>query len=511
MSSTISSATPPAAATSSSASTGNSASSAGTSLITSTGIGSGLNISAIVSSLTNAFGAGQQNQLNTQSATLDAQVSAFGTFTSALDSLQSTLAPLESATQLGGFDGSVADSTIASATATSDAVAGQYSLSVQNLATAEQLTSAAVKSSSTTIGTGSLTINVGTGTTTINIDSTDNTLAGIAAAINSAPNNPGVSATVITATDGAQLVLTGTNTGASNAITVTQSGGDGGLSALVYDPADSITNLTQTQAPLDANYTINGFIATSPSNLVTGAISGVSITLLKPSATTTVGTTTTSVPTTLTITPDTTAAQTSISAFVTALNGVLSSIQTLTGYNATTQVAGALQGNATIQSFQNQLENILDTVTSSTSGVASLTDLGITADANTGALDSSSTILSSALSASLAGVGQLLGGPNGIATQIDSLVTQYTQAGGLLSTINQGLQSGLTNVATQQTALNAELATYSATLTAQYNAMDAAVAALKETQTYLNAEFNPNSSSSSQQATSSLSSGNTST
>jgi flagellar hook-associated protein 2 len=511
MSSTISSATAPATpAASSSASSGNS-SAAGTSLITSTGIGSGLDISAIVSSLTSAFGAGQQNQLTNQANALDAQVSGFGTFTSALDTLQGTLAALENPTQLGGYDATVADASVASATAASGAVAGSYSLSVQNLATAAQLTSHPVLNSNTTIGTGNLTINVGTSSATVSIDSTDNTLADIAAAINSAPNNPGVSATVITAADGAQLVLTGTSTGGANAITVTQSGGDGGLSALVYDPANSITNLTQTQQALDANYTINGFVATSASNVVTGAISGVSIDLLKPSATTTSGTTTTSTPTTLTITPDTTAAQTSISAFVTALNGVLSSIQTLGGYDATTQTAGELQGNATLQSFQNQLENILDTINSSSSGVASLTDLGITADANSGTLNSSATILSSALSANLAAVGQLLGGKNGIATQIDALVTQYTQAGGLLSTINQGLQTGLTNVATQQTALNAELAAYSATLTTQYNAMDAAVAALKETQTYLNAEFNPSSSSSSQQATSNLSSGTTNT
>jgi flagellar capping protein FliD len=58
--------------------------------------------------------------------------------------------------------------------------------------------------------------------------------------------------------------------------------------------------------------------------------------------------------------------------------------------------------------------------------------------------------------------------------------------------------------------LNAELATYSATLTTQYNAMDAAVAQLKLTQTYLTAEFNPNQSSSSS-STGSLSSGTTST
>jgi flagellar hook-associated protein 2 len=515
MSSTISSTTAPAttppAASTSSASSGSAAGVAGGSLVTSTGIGSGLNISAIVSSLTNAFGAGQQNQLNSQSAALDSQVSAFGTFTSALDTLQGTLAALENPTQLGGYDATVADTSIASATASAGAVAAQYSLSVQNVATATQLTSAHVASPATTIGTGNLTIHVGTTSATISIDSTDNTLAGIASAINAAPNNPGVSATIITATDGARLVLTGTTTGAANAITVTQSGGDGGLSALVYDPANSVTNMTQTQQAQDANFTINGFAATSASNVASSAISGVSIDLLKPSATTTVGTTTTSTPTTLTITPNTTAAQTSITSFVTALNGVLSAIQTLGGYDAATQTAGPLQGNATLQSFQNQLQKILDTVTSSTSGVSSLANLGITVDPNSGTLNSTTAGLASALDANLAAVGQLLGGPNGIATQIDKLVTQYTQAGGLLSTINQGLQTGLTNVATQQTALNAELATYSATLTTQYNAMDAAVAALKMTQTYLNAEFNPSANQTSSSSTSSLSTGSTST
>jgi flagellar hook-associated protein 2 len=119
--------------------------------------------------------------------------------------------------------------------------------------------------------------------------------------------------------------------------------------------------------------------------------------------------------------------------------------------------------------------------------------------------------LSNALSSSLSGVEALLAGPKGIATQINNLVTQYTQSGGILSIVNSGLQTGLSNIATQQAALNAELTTYSATLTTQYNAMDAAVAALKETQTYLTAEFNPNSSSSSSSANSSLSAGNTST
>jgi flagellar hook-associated protein 2 len=478
---------------SSAVSPSSSSGSTGSALVTSTGIGSGLDISAIVSSLTNAYGAAQTNELNAQQTSLNAQVSAFGTFSSALDTLQATLPALEDPSLLAGYDATVADKTIASATTSSDAVAGQYSLEVQNLATAATLTSQPISNSASAVGTGTLTIAVGGASTSINIDSTNNTLAGIAAAINSAANNPGVTASVITTTAGARLVLTGTATGAANAITVTQSGGDSGLSSL-------ITNLTQTQAAQDASFSINGYAAASASNVVSGAITGVTLNLLGASAAST--------PTTLTISADTSAASTSINTFVTAVNGVLSAIQSLTGDNATTQTAGALNGNATLESFQNQLENILDVIKSGNpGGVTSLADLGITADSQTGSLDSNSNTLGTALNASLASVGNLLGGSNGIATQLSNLINQYSGPGGLLATINQGLQSSLSNVSRQQTQLNAELATYSATLTQEYNAMDAAVASLKETQTYLTAEFNPNQSNSSSSPNSSLGSG----
>jgi flagellar hook-associated protein 2 len=470
-------------------------------LITSTGIGSGLDISGIVSSLTTAFGAAQTDQLTNQANTLDAQVSAYGTFTSALDTLQQAVQAIEDPSQLAGFDATVADTNIASATTTSDAVAGQYSLQVANLATAATLTSQPlVGGASTVVGTGTLNISMGSASTSINIDSTDNTLAGIASAINSAPNNPGVTASIITTTAGARLVLSGTATGAANAITVTPTGGDGGLSSLA---------LTQTQAAQDANFSINGFAASSASNQVSNAITGVTINLLQPSAVDATTTPTTLVPTTLTVSADTSAAQTSIDKFVTALNGVISSIQSLTGYDPSTQTAGPLNGNATLEAFQNQLESILDKVTTGgAGGVKSLTDLGITANAD-GSYSTDDTKLGNALSASLTSIGTLLGGTNGIATQIDNLVTQYTKPGGLLATINQGLETSLKNNATQQTALTAQLAAYSARLTAEYNAMDTAVALLKQTQTYLNAEFNPsaNAASGTSSTNTSLSSG----
>jgi flagellar hook-associated protein 2 len=485
----------------SSASSGSSTPSAG-STITSTGIGSGLDIGGIVSSLTAAYGAAQTNQLTNQQNTLDTQVSAYGTFTSALDALQLSLSALKTPAQLAGFDATVADKTIASATTTADAVAGTYSLEVDNLATSATLTSAPVLGAGTAVGTGALTIAVGAASTSINIDSSDNTLAGIAAAINSAPNNPGVTASIITASDGSRLVLSGSATGAGHGITVTQSGGDGGLASLVYDPANGVTNLTDTQDAKDANFKINGFAATSANNQVSGAITGVTINLLAQTAT--------GVATTLSITPDTSGAQSSVDKFVTALNGVLSSIQTLTSYDPSSNTAGPLNGDPTLQGFQNQLQNILGKVVQGASGgVQSLTDLGITANSD-GSYSVDDTKLGNALTSSLSSVGNLLGGSNGVITQLASLVNGYTKPGGLLATINQGLQTGLSNVSDQQRALAAQLATYSATLTAEYNAMDTAVARLKQTQTFLNAEFNPtaNAGAGTSSSNTSLGSGN---
>jgi flagellar hook-associated protein 2 len=489
MSSTIASSTAPTAANT---------------VISSTGIGSGLDINSIVTSLTTAAGLAQNTQLADRKSALTAQVSAYGTFSSALATLQATLTTLETPTALAGRTATLGDTTIATASATADAIPSQYSLAVQNLASAASLSSNAFASANLTVGTGTLTIAVGGNSASINIDSSDNTLSGIVAAINGAANNPGVSASILTTSAGARLVLSGTATGAANAITVTQSGGDGGLSALVYDPAHSTTTLTQTQAAQDANFTINGFAATSASNQVTTVINGVTLNLLKATA---AGTTTT-----LTVGTDSAGAQTSIGTFVTALNGLIKSIQGLTSYDPSTQTAGPLIGNATLESFQNQLQHILDQVQSGTAGAAtSLASLGITANPQ-GTFDTNSTTLGNALTGNLSSVTGFFGGTNGIATQLNNLIAGYTQAGGLLDSINQGLQSSLNDVAKQQTALNARLATYSATLTKEYNAMDTAVALLKQTQTYLTAEFNPNAGTSSASSTnSSLSSGTLST
>lgn len=450
------------------------------------GIGSGLDIASIVSQLTTAEGAAQNAQLDSRESTLKAQVSAFGTFRAALEAVQATLTSLKDANALQGRAATLGDTTIASATATSSAIPATYTLSVTSLAAAASLVSSPIASADSTLGTGTLTIALGGVSTQVTIDSTNNTLSGIAAAINSAPGNPGVNATIINTAAGARLVLNGTKTGAANAITVTQSGGDGGLAPLVYDPANGNTQLTQSQAPADAQFTLNGFAVTSASNEVTGVISGVNFTLLKATGST---------PTTLTVGYDQSGSSSAVGNFVKAYNALVTSVKALTSYDSSTRTAGTLLGNSTVNTLMSRLRQILGQSSTGISGsVTSLADLGITTSLD-GTFSQDDSKLGTALSANLGAVTGLLSGQNGLATQMDNLLGQYTQGGGLLDTITQGLTSGLSDVGRKRTDLQARLNTYSATLTRQFNAMDAAVAALKQTQTYITQAFQTYSSS----------------
>ncbi|MEK7967173.1 flagellin hook IN motif-containing protein, partial [Burkholderia contaminans] len=64
------------------------------------------------------------------------------------------------------------------------------------------------------------TLSLGNQSFKVDVNGTNNTLSGIAAAINSAANNPGISATVINGTDGAHLVLASSKTGSASTISV---------------------------------------------------------------------------------------------------------------------------------------------------------------------------------------------------------------------------------------------------------------------------------------------------
>jgi flagellar hook-associated protein 2 len=189
------------------------------------GLISGLNTTQLIQGLL----AVQQAQIT---AVQDKQTAA-SQRESAYKALEAQLLTFQSSvTQLaqpvnGPFDGHTvtsSDQTILTAAASSSAAAGNYSLTVGTLAQANEIASQNFDSASSKITHGTLTVGSGSTRATITIDGTNDTLQGLASAINGA--NTGISATVIN--DGSshpyRLLLTANNTGLANAITFDASG-----------------------------------------------------------------------------------------------------------------------------------------------------------------------------------------------------------------------------------------------------------------------------------------------
>jgi flagellar hook-associated protein 2 len=451
--------------------------------VSSTGLGSGLDINSIVKQLVGAEGTPQQTLLSDKQTRIQTQISAYGQLQAGISGLQAALAELSTPQQFEGTTVTVGDPTVASATTNSSATAGSYNLLVKQLASGEKLVSTPVASSTTAVGTGTLTIKVGSNAFNVTIDSTNNTLAGIAGAINSAAAGTGVSAALVTSNTGVSLVLNSATTGAANAVTVTQTGGNGGLASLVYDPANSNTKLTLAQGAQDAIVQLDGNTYNSSSNVVTGLLTGVTLTLTGASA----GTTTTA----LTITGDNSGAQTAVQTFIAAYNSLVQTVTSLSSYNASTNTGGPLLGDPLLTNLRSQINQIIDSTAKMPAGSPfnSLAQIGIVANPD-GTLSANSSRLTTAFTNSFSAVAQLFAGNGGIANSLNNALTQFTQPAGVLDQENKTLKQGLTDIANQTTKLNQHLATLQATLLAQYNAMDALVAQLKQTGTALTTQLN---------------------
>ena len=212
--------------------------STGTGIISSAGIGSGLDVTALVSSLMAAEQA-PLTALTKKQSSYNAQLSAYGTVKSALSTFQSTMQSLSATSKLLAVTATAGDSAVLTASGGAGAVPGTYAIEVTQLAQAQKLVAAGQASDQTAIGSGVLTFDFGTtsGSTfagngqaskSVTIDSGSNTLAGIRDAINAA--NIGISATLVN--DGSaspyRLSLSNTQSGAANSMKITVADGSDG-------------------------------------------------------------------------------------------------------------------------------------------------------------------------------------------------------------------------------------------------------------------------------------------
>jgi flagellar hook-associated protein 2 len=389
-SSTSSSSTAATTASTSSSSTSTSSttsnSSIGSSILSSLNAnGSSIDTGALVTQLTAAQKASVETPITTKQATNTAQISAVATLTSDLNTFSTSLNTLIQGGTLQTQPVS-SDTTIMSVAAVAGTPVGalNQSVTVNALAYAQSVKSSAY-STSQAFDSGTLTLTVGSGSPiTINVDSSNNTLAGIAQAINA--KNAGVSANVITGSDGtATLVLKGT-TGAANSFTLASSdtGSEGtSLSALSFG-GGSTGGLTQTQAAQDASVTVDGVTVTRSSNTFNDVIPGVSMTLAKVGSVN------------LSSTRPNAAITEAVTDFVSAYNQLLSEINTDTAAATSSASAGPLQGNAAIRQLKTQLSQLTTTPLNASGTIRTLAELGVQT-AQDGTLSLNSTTLTNML------------------------------------------------------------------------------------------------------------------
>lgn len=442
--------------------------------------GSVINVSSLVSQLVTAEIAPQQSVIASQTQNVTAQISALGQLKSALSTFQGALSPLATPSAFNAQTATSSDQSVFTATAGTGAATGSYSVAVSQLAQAQQLLSGPFAGGgSSTIGTGALSLALGSSSFSVSIDSTDNTLNGLASAINSAAANPGITATVLQGSDGGHLVLTSSLTGAANTIQITETDGGSGLASLTYGSGNT-GNYTQQVAAQDAQFSIAGVSATSPSNAVTDAIGGVTLNL--------VGKTSGS-PATLTVSSDATTVQTNVANFVAAYNTLQSALASLGSFDPTTNTAGPMLGNPVLTGTQSQLRAALNSIVNTGSSTYNtLASVGITSNGD-GTLSLDTATLSSALSTNFNAVSQLFSATNGVAASLNSQITTALGSDGYITSDAQSLTQQENNLTTQSNALNDQSNALTASLTAQFSALNTLLSSLQTTSAYLTQAF----------------------
>ena len=448
--------------------------------ITSSGIGSGLDIAGLVQQLVAAEAAPVSTRIAQKEARVQTKLSAFGNLKSALADFRDQVDKMRTANSFLTRKAASGNEDLFTVSVSESALPARYSVEVAQLAQSQKLTSGTFADQDAVVGTGELTVTVGTETFIIDVTTENNTLAGIRDSINGALDNTGVSATIVNADAGSYLILTGDNTGAANNMTVTQTGGDGGLSALEYDPGAGLNSMTESIAAQDALVRIDGFDVLSSTNTIVGAVDGVTLNLLQADP---------GLPASLQIDNDTDTVTQVINDFVASYNALIETFDQLTSYDAESELAGPLLGDATIRGIRDQIRREFSTnVENISAPFNSLGEIGIEIQLD-GKLSVVDADLSTVLDENFSNLGQLFAATDGFAVRLFDLADSYLATGGIIATRTDGLNRSIEEFSEQRDKLGDRLASLEGRLLRQFNALDSLIGQLNQTSNFLSQQL----------------------
>jgi len=441
--------------------------------ITAPGLGSGLDVNSIISSLMSLEERPIQIQQQKE-AGYYTQLSAVGQLRGAVSAFQSAIDKLTTSTDLATYSALSTDSAKFSASADETATVGSYNIQVTALAEVHKKGSKSfLDADTTTVGAAGDIM-----TTTVNGSSFDveiggKTLSEIATAINDAADNVGITANVLQESPTSyRLILSSNETGTDNAMSLAFEDSVG--APLNDTDLLGMDDAADPQIAVNASILIdNAYTVTRSSNTISDAITGVTLNLKEISAPDNVQ---------LDITRNTSGVYKSVEGFVAAYNTLQQAMDGLS--------QGALHGDSSISMLERQLQSVLNSEPSGLSGnYENLSALGIAKDRE-GVLQLDSSKLSAAVADDLDGVIDLFANDDqGYAFKLDSVLDDMLASNGIFDSKEDGLNARIERSQSTIENLQRRMVTIEARYRAQYSALDSLMANMSITSTFLDQQL----------------------
>jgi flagellar hook-associated protein 2 len=292
----------------------------------------------------------QIDRLNTNKSEIVAKQTAFNGIEAQLVSLRGKLSSL-GRSQNNVLEGKIAtssDEDTLQVSANSDAINGNYTITVNSLAATHQLASSVFESADSQITEGTLSIQVGNGSeATVTIDSSNNSVQGLVDAINATTED--AFASLVTDSNGTRILLTGRQSGAEETIQITNNLGPTSGSATQPDFSGAPVQVA-TDASIQIGSGAGAITVSSASNQFEGVIEGLTINVSSANP---------SKPVNIGVSNDVESSTTAIEGFVDAFNSLMDFIDSQSRYDAESNRAGTLLGNRNVQAIQNEIRNRL--------------------------------------------------------------------------------------------------------------------------------------------------------
>jgi flagellar hook-associated protein 2 len=292
-------------------------------------------------------------QMQSTVSNLQGQQAAMSGLEAVFSSLQNRIQNVAAATQ-GSLGATTSDASV-SATVTSSALPGTYSIEVDGLGSSTTTLSGAGSPPVTDPSTG----NISSSTSfTLKVNGTDHQISPSGTSLQS------LAAAINVATVGAQATIVNVGSSSSPDYRLAVTSNELGADTIQLSDGTNTTMLSTLSTGIKASYTVAGTPIQSTSRQVTLA-PGLTVTLQQQG---TAGT-----PATVTVTSNSLGLQSALSGLATDYNTAVDAVSAQRGQNG-----GALAGQSLISSLQNVLTGI--SLYSGSGSVGSLTTLGLTLD-----------------------------------------------------------------------------------------------------------------------------------